>query len=400
MLIHDIKRIVQNKRLWAVLLVCLAAVWLLARGMREDTAEAVPEKERVAIGIINHDTSIYSKMITSMYLENGLFTSYVSIELGEADVVYKRFADGELDMYVEIPEDFAVSMESLEHLPVQVVISTRNTAIELMLKNLMESYAGFINAVEVNCVSLYDVMRDSGMSREAARKTNEKISILLIMQALSRNDFFKETVTEHASFVKLVPFYLHEAVFLLMGFMALLCGLRFQKEHHSGIVRRLNAVGKDSFLILSEKLLLLESVMVLLLLAFKAGMSVRGVDIPVSVVVVMCAAGGFLGAIMLTFAACVQKMQNYLLISNMFLLLGAVLGGGIIPYMYLSENMERVAKCLPNYWFLKAVFAAHAGELPEYPEMLLLLIFAATAGLLGAAAWVYSRRGGRVYENA
>lgn len=400
MLINDIKRIVQNKRLWAVLLVCLAAVWLLARGMQGDNAEALPEKERVAIGIINHDTSIYSKMITSMYLENGLFTSYVSIELGEADAVYKRFADGELDMYVEIPEDFAVSMESLEHLPVQVVISTRNTAIELMLKNLMESYAGFINAVEVNCVSLYDVMRDSGMSREAARKTNEKISILLIMQALSRDEFFKEVVTEHESFVKLIPFYIHEAVFLLMGFFALLCGVRFQKEHHSGIVRRLNAVGKSSFLILSEKLLFLEGGMILLLLAFKAGMAALGVYIPMSAVVVMSVAGGDLGAIMLTFAACVQKMQNYLLISNMFLLLGAVLGGGIIPYMYLSEHMERVAKCLPNYWFLKAVFAAHAGELPGYPGLLLLLIFAAAAGLLGAAAWVYSRRGGRVYENA
>ncbi len=68
--------------------------------------------ERVSIGIVNHDTSIYSKMLLSFYQENGLFTSYVSVYLGEEEEIFSWFEEGKLDMYLVIPKDFADSMTS------------------------------------------------------------------------------------------------------------------------------------------------------------------------------------------------------------------------------------------------------------------------------------------------
>ncbi len=66
---------------------------------------------------------------------------------------------------------------------------------------------------------------------------------------------------------------------------------------------------------------------------------------------------------MLFVAAAFRKMRNYLLASNMLLLLGAVLGGGLIPFMYLPAGMRKIARFLPNYNFLRLIFDAGQGKL-------------------------------------
>ena len=134
---QDIRQLFTRRRLFGagicalfVLCVCFA----VRRG-----GEQMDASGRVAIGVINKDTSVYSQMLLSFYEDNDLFTSYVSIALGGEEDILASFEAGTLDMYLVIPQDFADSMTYLEHLPVQAVISTRSPAVEIMLKNLMES---------------------------------------------------------------------------------------------------------------------------------------------------------------------------------------------------------------------------------------------------------------------
>ena len=44
---------------------------------------------------------------------------------------------------------------------------------------------------------------------------------------------------------------------------------------------------------------------------------------------------------------------GYIIFSNMLILLLTIVGGGIIPVMYLPEAIARVARFTPNYWFIK-----------------------------------------------
>jgi ABC-2 type transport system permease protein len=46
------------------------------------------------------------------------------------------------------------------------------------------------------------------------------------------------------------------------------------------------------------------------------------------------------------------KLPTYLLVSNMLILFGAVIGGGMIPIRYLPKGMADVAKATVNFWFL------------------------------------------------
>ncbi len=383
---QDIRQLFTRRRLFGagicalfVLCVCFA----VRRG-----GEQMDASERVAIGVINKDTSVYSQMLLSFYEDNDLFTSYVSIALGEEEDILALFEAGALDMYLVIPQDFADSMTYLEHLPVQAVISTRSPAVEIMLKNLMESYEKYISSVEIHCVALYDVMLLSGMPREKASEVNKKISVQLILKALSKGDFFEHYILENDSAIQLLPFYLHEAGILVLTFLALLAGVRFQKEHHAGIYARLNALGVGSFRILCEKLLFFGMQVSVAMAVAAFLLQAAGVVLSWEVYFIFWLYACLAGAVMLFMAAAFTKMKNYLLASNMFLLLGGVLGGGLIPFLYLPERMRTVAKCMPNYWFLRLIFDAEAGELTgkgfglaaaACAVGILLLLLAATA---------------------
>lgn len=391
---QDIRQLFSWRRLLVFAAVVLSALCCLfamkGRGEQFDAAE------RISIGVVNNDTSVYSKMLLSFYEENGLFTSYVSVFIGGEEDIRARFEAGGLDMYLVIPENFADSMVYLEHLPVQAVISTRKPAVEIMLKNLMESYAKYISAVEVHCVALYDVMLQSGMSRAQASEMNERISVQLILKALSKSDFFERHILENYSSVPPASFYLHEAVLLLLAFWALLAGMRFQKEHHAGIYARLRVMGVGSFSVLFQKFLFFggEVAFVLLAAAFLLRLSGWVVSWQVYFLFGLYAWG--MGALMLFMAAFFGKMKNYLLASNMLLLLSVILGGGLIPFMYLPKRMGMVARAMPNHWFLRLIFDAEESGVAK-PTLWQVAAFclAGMLFLLLVAAGLYQRKEGR-----
>lgn len=392
---RDIRQLFTGQRflgVGALVLLALCAFFAVrGAGQQQDGSP------RVSIGIVNYDTSVYSQMLLSFYEQNDLFTSYVSIYIEEEEDIKARFEEGGLDMYLVVPEDFADSMTYLEHLPVQAVISARNPAVEIMLKNLMESYEKYISSVEIHCVALHDVMLLSGMPRAKVREMNEKISVQLILKALSKSDFFERYILENYSAVRLAPFYLCEAALFVLTFLALLAGVRFQKERHAGVYVRLNVFGVGNFRILAQKQIFFGMQINIALAAAALGLFVFGLVFPWQVFFLFGLYAWLMEAVMLFAAAFFGKMQNYLLASNMFLLLGAILGGGLIPFIYLPARMRTVAKATPNYWFLRLIFDAEADALSGRSLALavaacvggiLLLLFFAAVCCRGREGWV------------
>ncbi len=397
--VQDIRQLFSKRRLLGVgaLVLFGLCAFLAVRGQVGQTDVS----ERVAIGIVNRDTSIYSKMLLSSYEENGLFTSYVSIYIGEEEEIRAGFDEGELDMYLVIPEDFADSMTYLEHLPVQAVISAKNPAVEIMLKNLMQSYEKYIASVEIHCVALYDVMLLSGMPREQAQAVNARISVQLILKALSKGDFFEHYVLESDFSVSLVSFYALEMVLLVLTFLALLAGLRFRREDQAGIFARLNTLGVGSIRILTQKLLFFAGEVCAGLAAFHLLFGAAGYGDSGRFLFLIWLYACLMGAVMLFMAAAFRQVKNYLLAANMFLLLGAVLGGGLVPFMYLPEGMRTLAQGIPNYRFLRLIFDEAAGELSGGRFFLSGAACAAVIFLLllsGSA--LHKRREGCGYGNA
>ena len=336
--------------------------------------------------MVNRGDSLYSKMLLSFYEENGLFTSYVSVYIGEEEEVQRWFEEGRLDMYLVIPENFADSMTYLEHLPGQAVISTRKPAVEIMLTNLLKAYEKYISSVELHCVALYQVMLLSGMPKEQANEMNDRISVQLILKALSKSDFFEWYILENYGNIELASYYLHDAGFL--------------RGHHAGINARLAAMGVSGFVVLWQKELFFGSLVAAGGIIFAVLFYFLGVSCPWQVFLLFFLYAFLAGAFMLFVAAAFRKMRNYLLASNMLLLLGAVLGGGLIPFMYLPAGMRKIARFLPNYNFLRLIFDAGQGKLSLRGLFIVGAVCVVCAALLifGAGS-LYGRGEGRSRGN-
>ena len=49
-------------------------------------------------------------------------------------------------------------MIKIENTPLQILLNIEDKTKALLMKNLLEGYEKFVSAVEINCVTLYEVM--------------------------------------------------------------------------------------------------------------------------------------------------------------------------------------------------------------------------------------------------
>lgn len=395
---NDIRLLLSRRRLPGFVLLLLCFFGIVYAGTHTAMEEIGAEK--VNVGIVNYDTSAYSQMLISYYRENGLFSSYVSVCVDEEERIVKSFEEGELDLYLVIPEDFADAMVYLEHKPVRAVISTGNSTVEILMKNLLESYENYISAVEVNCVSLHDIMLAEGAGSSEAARVNDRISLELILLALDKDAMFEHKTVEDYTAIELLPYYINELLFLFMAYFALMAGVQMQKEHHAGILRRMIALGTPVMGIFIEKLLFCSFQLTLLLSGMWWILKLFGIGVSIELLIFCSLFGLLLIAGMLLLSSVFQSMKNYLLASNMSLMLCVMLGGGLIPYMYLPDGMLALAGFSPNYWFLRLMISMENGAYSVPAAGLYLLPFAVSILFAAAAAVCYCRKEGRVYENA
>lgn len=351
MLIKDIKLIIHEKRfaIFPVILIAIAICAVLFGKINTESA-------KVNIGIADNDRSEYSVLLISYFEENEVFSSYINIIEDTENSIKQRFYNDELDMYIVIPEDFAKNLININNVPMTAVINSSDTTKAVVYKNLLESYGRYITAVEVNCQSLYDIMGEEGYSNDLINSENIAVSYELLFTALGKDEFFKIHEISRFEGISLVNYYIYSAIMLLVLYIGAFAGLGRLGDKLSRVNLRLATTGcKTSKTVLSKTIayslvcggLLFGTLMVINCFAEFTIKSSAILLVPISVFIVslvLCVIAGFF-----------KSKESYIIFVNMLILLLTIVGGGIIPIMYLPEALAKVARFTPNYWFIKAL---------------------------------------------
>lgn len=339
-----------RERKMLLLLACLlllitAGVFLYA---------SVETKPAIRLGVADEDDSEYSRLLLSYFEDNENFGSYISIIRGKRPELESKFDAGELDVYLVIPEDFAERLINIDNVPIEAVVSTEDLTKSVLLKNVLEAYAGYISAVEVHCQALYDVMADEGYDREKITEVNTAISYDLIFTALGKDDLFKRIETERFHSIPLTNYYIYSAIVLLILYAGLLAGLNYLNERRSRIYERLISAGVPRFRIWGGKLAAFSAVYSVAAVAGYVIMTVAG-SMEFSGLCILVIILGLTFACILFFvlASFFKTAGAYITAANMLILLSTVAGGGIIPIMYLPRALTSIARFTPNYWFIQ-----------------------------------------------
>ena len=349
MLIKDLKLILHEPRLGL-----LAAILLAAAVAAVLFGRANSESPRIAMGVADNDGSEYSKILISYFSENEVFSSYTEvIEADEAELE-RRFAAGELDIYLVIPEDFAANLMNINNVAMKAVINSSDATKAVVYRNLLESYSQYITAVEAGCQALYDVMSADGYDREKVLSENNAVSYDLIFTALGKDTFFEREYIERFEGISLVNYYIYSLVMLLVLYIGAFAGLSALKGKLGSAEKRLATIGRKpiigklskacAYTLICGGLLCLA--LVLINVFSPVSVKPQAAALALGAVFVSC-------FVFVLFGSCFKSLGSYIITANMLILLLTVAGGGIIPIMYLPEAMASVARLTPNYWFIR-----------------------------------------------
>lgn len=355
----DLKLWFMSKRIWTFL---LGVLIMLIISTSWHATQEVQKEAYVSIGVVDLDNSEYSKLMLSYFDESKLFQEYAKVIVGTKEEIEEKFQQGDLTMYLVVPDNFAQNLIDIQNVPMEAYISTEDKTRAIVLKNMLEAYEKYISAVEINCVTLYEVMKQAGMPSELRQQVNLEISLDLVFTALGKADFFEVVELEEVKAVPVETYYAFEILFLFLSFLALLAGMDLLRERRQGLLMRLISTGTKLGLVTTQKLLLYTSLIGSLLGFLYLILSIRGVNIYYGVFVFILLYFALASVSFMLLSSFFTKLPTFLLVSNVLILFGAVLGGGLIPREFLPNSMIVIAKATINYWFLRSstlLFSEH-----------------------------------------
>lgn len=395
----DWKRLIRGKWkkgcLFLLLLAAFAGIsFHVLHQEKEETASG-----RICLGIVNYDTSEYSELLLQFFNDSEAFQKYVEIVYGTEEELEELLMQNKLQMILIVPENFIQNMIAIENTPLRVLLNTSDKTKALLMKNLLEGYERFISAVEINCVTLYEVMQLDGLDQELIENKNIEISLKLITTVVNKNDLFLHLELENLKRVPLVLFYCNVFILLFTMFLAAGCGSRIIEEKRDGIFSRLLTAGVKPTVYFLEKLLFYTGIASLPgLVSYLIAVLLSKEPLPLAGFLLWITAALFFCAFALFFSSWFQGLQGYLLASNLIFFFLTVLGGGIIPFMYLPESMTQIAEKTPFYWIVLQIDQMLLGVLPEQLFSLLAVCLAGAGIFFLASSLGQQRKGGIRHE--
>ena len=383
----DLKEMAADNKIWIAILTVLIII-IIGTSYNRNIAEK-SSSELLKLGVINMDDSSYSELLLSYFNSSETFSSLITVVAGDNETIKKAFQKGELDIYLEIPKDFAQNMIKLEHSPVKVTINTKDTTKAIIFQNILKSYEKYIAAVEVNAVGLYEMMEQDQMSQELISQTNRTISLTMIFTALGKETFFSFQPVKQFPTTTLPQYYIIAILVMATMYAGLYEGFRILSEIRQGTFTRIRTTKTQLHQFLTAKLLLASAIVM-------ATVTIA-VDIIVGKVrstggIMLCLSISLFCILLAVFlSAFFHTTQRFLLVGNLLIFFFSVIGGGIIPIQFLPQALVRLAKMTPNFYMMKGIIYLKQGQMASVNHITMGFLLA-SALLYGVAIVLFSRR--------
>ncbi|MDF2538212.1 MAG: hypothetical protein K0S76_1233 [Herbinix sp.] len=385
--IKELKELTADKKIWIGILTVLIII-IISTSYNKKNPE-IDAVKPLMLGVINKDNSSYSNLLLDYFHGSNTFSSLIQVTTGDDKVIRDAFKNGELDIYLEIPEDFAMNMIKLEHSPVKVYYQMDDTTKALLFQNVLKSYEKYISAVEVNAVGLYEIMEADGMGKELIEDANVTISMDMIFTALGKESFFRFKPVAKFPTTTVAEYYIISIIVMTLMYAGIYAGFRILREMKQGTFARLKTTKLPLFQFLTAKLLLMIMVYTI---AIAVSIHILGKNIDTGLNLLYSFTLSCFSAVMATFlCALLQSTLRYSLAANLFVFYCIVMGGGIIPIQFLPEDIIRLSKITPIYYMIKGIILLKQGQTTPVYSIVAGLLITSVILFVVAAACFYRR---------
>ncbi len=347
----EIKELFSDKKIWIGILTVL--IILIIGTSYNIKNQEIEQSELLQLGVINRDDSSYSELLLSYFDQSDTFSSMITVSLGNEVEVKEAFQNGELDIYLEIPEGFARNMIQIQHIPIKVVVNITDTTKAIIFENVLKSYEKYISAVEANSVGLYEIMERDGMDQQLIDDTNMTISLDLIFTALGKESFFDFREVQTFPPTELLEYYMIAILVMILMYGGLYAGFRSLREVRQGTFTRLVTTRTPLYQFIIGKLLVMVVVLAIFVIV-ALGIIRKNTDF-IQIAGYGCIMALFCTTSSIFLSVFFKTTQSFILLGNLLLFYFAVIGGGIIPVMFLPQKILMLSKITPFYHMMEGI---------------------------------------------
>lgn len=359
----ELKELLVDKKIWIGILLVLIII-IIGTSYNRKIPDSISSKP-LKLGVINNDDSTYSELLLTYFNGSDTFSSLIRVIMGGEAAITDSFQKGELDIYLEIPKDFAMNMIRLEHSPIKVTYHIKDTTKALLFQNVLKSYEKYIAAVEVNAVGLYEIMEADGMDREIIDQANVTVSMDMIFTALGKETFFDFQPVEKFPATTILEYYIVSILAMMLMYAGLYVGFRILREMKQGTFTRIQTTQLPLYQFLTAKMLLIIVVFTVVIMIAVNIIGKKGITF--EILLFSLSVSLFSVTVSTLLSLFFHTTQRYILIGNLFVFYCSVIGGGIIPIQFLPEDMVRLSKVTPNYYMIKGILLLKQGQnIPAY----------------------------------
>ena len=355
---------------FAVLLSVMGAVMLclLLYAMGNIVANSTIAK--VHVGILDYDQSTLSKDF-KRYLKEDM--DYELLENYSYQELSTELLDKDISVIIEIPENFMSKMMSGDN-PGVIITSMEDYENTAFVEAHINSYLSSVQVLTTGAGGDQQIFDQLLMDSLKEEITLTKTSAAKI----DKNKLFGES-----GFINTVGFFLMFifTISVILGFMII-------EDRVKGVFGRIQATPvKPVQYIIGSGLfgLVLSSIMVVLFTLFIYIKKIQ-IGIPLETVfLLMMLFSLFTVCFSLMIALATRSRNSVTAIIIGFSTIGCILGGAYFPLDMAPDTLQKIARILPQFWFMDAFRRLQLDPLANiYPNIIIIALFVVLSFLIGA----------------
>jgi len=384
LILKELTIIVKHKE-WLLASLCLPfIVFFILSFSFKDMMKRESDISQIKVAIVDNDNSIASKLLIDNFSNSKKFSDFINIDVCTSTDAIEKFNNNLLTGIIEIPKNFSGSLLTMENLPLEITLNSDEPLKSSILKNVMEGYSRIIGAVGLGVSSVQYYMDKYEEPQEHKAKVNDYLSRTLIFTALGRSSFFAYESHSDIPSTTSVEYYIIAIAVLLLMYMGIALGNLLIKERDSMVIKRLLITPATTFEIILSKWIAYSIYCTVLLMVFIAPIFLL-YNLDVSYVaknlfVFIIISVGLIISFYIMLATFFNNEESYILISNIYVFISAIIGGSFIPLQMMPVKIRNISKLVPNYWIIKGdMYIINLYSLNDIKyiigDMLLLTIF-------------------------
>ncbi|MDW7671068.1 MAG: ABC transporter permease [Bacillota bacterium] len=372
---------------WIIsILVPLLMIFLLAAGFSGFFEEGL-FLEPFEVVLINQDTHPVIQMIEEqLIMDDQIGRLVVLTPMTDEEAARNRLQKREITAVVILPEGMISALEAGDNREIELLLNPDMPFEGRLVRGIMEHFMKSVSGGQSAVYTVWDYYGKIGLDTSArSQKINPVIQDITLRAYRTRDQLIEPVILPDLKNMDPIQYYGTAMIVLFVMFLSLQESRLWLNENQHGLKGRLLMTG------ISRPAYMAAQFLRIFFLAVIQTMTISGILLAFKVVPweltegMIFLYGGMIFAassLALLLGIIVKEEESYQVLLNSVLLLGALLGGGLIPLHYMPVWMQRTAQITINYWVLTGSFALLNGEVQRLLWITLGLILVGSVTLI------------------